>query len=557
MALAPLFFHHPFLIDHYSYPFFSHMKLHLPNRLRKALLACLALATPALTSTLATGSALLAGFCFSLYAADSTPKIPDSWNGLSNLQEFDTTKNIKVDDKTGNWTLGDSSSNNTGKMYFVWTPTAEGNYSLQLMFFNDQQAIDQWKTNNNYTGDIYSITYQNVFGSGIIPSANYYWNSSQSVSADGVLTGNPFLNLSTSTNQQTGKITINGSSAGWIHNGQYEKDRKLADLKGVVFYNQTITDQTYGTNGTSYDNSYTSVESSSGQGGAAIFLGNHSSIDTVQADFIKNYISADNPHGGAVYVGLGSSIETLSGNFIGNYTEMNNTGKGVGGAILNWGKIGSISGTFIGNYIKTTGSNTSNPVGGVIANGAESISKSVYDGFNGDNKGVIESIRGYFIGNYIRNDNQGDVIGATIANYGRIGSLEGVFIGNYAYAQNTANSGVIRNYSRKDNTSDGRVAIIGATAADYEAAVANGTAAKLLDTAVINGIFIGNYAQGVDGDGTGGVMRNNGSINGAIKGLFIGNHATTTGKMVMNNSTLQDGTPNLKIELGTYESIII
>lgn len=222
-----------------------------------------------------------------------------------------------------------------------------------------------------------------------------------------------------------------------------------------------------------------------------------------------------------------SRIESVSGDFIGNY---NNSAyyKARGGLIYNGflGYIGEISGNFIGNNIGVkdtsyTKAKTNNAArtshGGVIYN---------------HNNGTIGYITGNFISNGIwldvtdenlthatlsDNNVRVDVIGGVLVNHGTIEQgIDIVAIGNYAYAATTANSGVMRNYS-----GPGYIGIIGAGD----------------DGVSINGVYIGNFARGVTGDAYGGIMRNNGSVQGTIKGYYYGNYASADGNYTVSHYT--------------------
>ena len=530
------------------------MKLHLPTRLRKALLSCLAIAVPALSSTLATGSVVLAGFCsFSALYADEEEekeeeeeevfnefnKVPDSWKNLNqkengDLTNFDTSRVIK--DIGGNdKPFGNPDSTGFGSIYFVWDdPASNGNYTLKSYFTEKPEGVD---------GDLFEIKYKTDYTNGTDSTVGYDWSD-----------GDSFRTFRTT---EQGENKVNATDGKDI----LLPAKSIAHQKNPNIEGGTITGVFYGQTNNGEKGQESTGENSTGKAGAAVFLSSPTNSNTssdpqpppsnithIAADFIGNSLgNEDNPRGAAIYVAYsyGDKLKSIKGNFIGNH--LNPKDKSFGGAILNWGRIEEVEGTFIGNYIEYAGTAGKTVVGGAIANGSEDLAGKDTYLKDGEPPTTIETLKGYFIGNYVYNGanvESADVIAGAIANYGRIGLLEGVFIGNYAYSENTANSGVIRNYSRKDNDNDGRVAIIGAKKDEYDESKA--------DVPVFKGIFIGNYAQGVKGDGTGGVMRNNGSINGAIAGLFIGNYATTTGEMIAADTKVKNGDKNYG-GLGEYD----
>ena len=228
----------------------------------------------------------------------------------------------------------------------------------------------------------------------------------------------------------------------------------------------------------------------------------------ISGTFIRNHVSG--AIAGAVVYNDNGILGNISGEFIGNYARSNDLVQG--GIIFNnnSGKIGTISGTFIGNYSEQQNT-ASDPAkqrktasGGVIYNYQSA---------------TIEKIDGFFAGNYLYTTvRMNDVIAGTIANYGTITQgVHGTYIANFAYAQQTANSGVLRNFSTSST-----YAVIGAC----DSVVYNGVT---YNDVSISGTFIGNFARGINGDAFGGVMRNNGEIQGSIIGDYIGNYAITDG----------------------------
>lgn len=223
-----------------------------------------------------------------------------------------------------------------------------------------------------------------------------------------------------------------------------------------------------------------------------------------------------------------SHIDHVQGDFIGNYVKSNV--QIFGGLIYNGflGYIGSIKDSnFIGNYFSVETDNIT-PHGGVI-----------YNHVNGT---IGEINNCYFVGNFLYADStkkvtdangalyapndprlklgedyHTDVIGGVITNHGLIEKgVHGTFIGNYAYAINTANSGVLRNFSA--------VGYAGRIGANEEGVS-------------ISGQFIGNFTRAKYGDAYGGIMRNNSEIQGKITGYYYGNHAQSDGNMVVSHYT--------------------
>ena len=233
---------------------------------------------------------------------------------------------------------------------------------------------------------------------------------------------------------------------------------------------------------------------------------------------------------------LVSRIDSIRGDIIGNYSN-NHYVAARGGLIYNGflGYIGEISANFIGNNFGINDKAYDQGLKDKAAYEQKLSEKNVslrtsHAGviYNHTN-GTIGTITGNFISNGLYLDlqdaanlqdaiaNRVDVIGGVLVNHGLI--EKGVHItaiGNYVYSSTVANSGVMRNYSASNYTG-----VIGANE----------------DGVSIDGVYIGNYARAVTGDAYGGIMRNNGSIEGTIKGYYIGNYASTDGNLTTMHYT--------------------
>lgn len=161
-------------------------------------------------------------------------------------------------------------------------------------------------------------------------------------------------------------------------------------------------------------------------------LGNHGNYDksgainntngvigSITGNFIGNTATS---YGGAIY-NYNGTINSITGDFIGNATG---GGGAPGGAIYNYGNIGTITGNFIDN--------TTTHSAGAIYNSGGTI-ESITGDFIGNstrlwggairNNDVIESIVGNFIGNSAERS------GGAIHNDWIIGSISANFIGNH------------------------------------------------------------------------------------------------------------------------------
>ena len=323
--------------------------------------------------------------------------------------------------------------------------------------------------------------------------------------------------------------------------------KNIALIDGVYYkysynkpsdYNETnkrLNDEltTSNTQSVVFNNIATTVD-----GGAILNTQNFN--NPINADFIGNYIQAqDYGEGGAIF-NFDGYIGNITGDFIGNYIHVQSS-YGYGGAISNHYRatIGDITGDFIGNYIQ---SQSSYGYGGAISN--------YY--------GTIGNITGDFIGNYIQNQTEGS--GGAIFNRenysdttATIGDITGNFIGNYIQAER-GSGGAIYNDSGTigDITGDFIGNYIQAQSSGYGGAIYNRGTLSL-----INADFYDNYVQTNSPDKTyaqGGAIYNNDTLNitanDGKQSVFDGNHIIykdSSGNDIKESNALHmaGGTTNL------------
>lgn len=490
------------------------------------------------------------------------------WSKFNNFRQFDINKPIEgVGD---NFAISDeSTATETGDLFWVWEKDGNDNYNFKLFVKGSDPSLDEYITNNEYKGEVINVKFKSLYD--LNNGSN--WRHSFTINHAG--RGNTTLGHSGENNAtfpmpEGTDIWLKGNGEGQQRNDnilgattfQPEKwvpsddgQLRIIQSREYKFDDEYIENRSKGKVAEKdLVPMYSEAGSSSNKGiaGAAIFITNvdengkelpgapegtgtdafPGTTFNIEADFIGNGLKGSdtdantkfgvpgilpeakrvsNPHGGAIYTSLGVHIGSIKGDFIGNYIETNS--KGYGGAIYNMGRIDEMESNFLFNYVKSTDQGAYSANAGAICNGKESSDPDPVGGY-------IGSLKGYFIGNYVSNEAAGkDTLGGAIINYGTIGSLDGVFIGNYNSSTQTANSGVIRNYAQNHWM---------ATIGPEKDVDANKT--------VFNGIFIGNYSRGVNGDAFAGVMRNNGNINGRIEGVYVGNYAMTDGTLVTGDT---------------------
>ena len=167
--------------------------------------------------------------------------------------------------------------------------------------------------------------------------------------------------------------------------------------------------------------------------GGAVY--NDGDIDRIKADFVANSVAADgadglNAGGGALYNGHNGKITDVSGDFISN-SASGTTGKAVGGAVFNQGKIEKINGNFVDNRAD---------VGGAVFNDYEAEIGSIGGSFVNNsggalyNLGKMGDVRADFVGNS----------GNAVYNGNRIGNIRGNFSGN-RLTDTELNGGIVFN----------------------------------------------------------------------------------------------------------------
>lgn len=362
---------------------------------------------------------------------------------------------------------------------------------------------------------------------------------------------------------------IDNISGKFIENSAY-------DNGGGAIWNYGVIEGITG----SFINNFIDNTNDDAQGGA-ISSGNSSGskIGVINADFIGNYASGrQSAMGGAVYNGRDGAIDTIQGDFVNNYVtssaKTTSFSQGVyGGALYNKGTIGDIKGNFINNYIRSTAARAPGAGGAALYNRSTDSSYLA----------TIGNITGNFIGNNIYLNGNTDSVGARggaienstdFSGIVSIGDINGDFIGNSVETESqahSASSGGAINISTYDNNAE-KKATIGNITGNF---IGNRVSAKssvqtyanvnALGGAIYNsssvigditGDFINNiayfYSEGSSSYAYGGAIYNNRGTIGNITGSFIGNYA----KGIMNkpgNAYAKGGA--IVNEYGTFKNI--
>ena len=282
--------------------------------------------------------------------------------------------------------------------------------------------------------------------------------------------------------------------------------------------------------------------------GGAVY--NDGDIDRIKADFVANSVAADgadglNAGGGALYNGHNGKITDVSGDFISN-SASGTTGKAVGGAIFNQGKIEKINGSFVDNRadvggavfndyeaeIGSIGGSFVNNSGGALYNlGKMGDVRADFVGNSGNavyNGNRIGNIRGNFSGNRLTDT---ELNGGIVFNSGSVKSITGNFSGNEVSGNSVygIKGGAVYNYQGtigniKGSFDNNRIL---AEYAAYGSAVFNDWDSKIGD---ITGNFSGNSVQFGSGSVYGGAVYNdNGAVIGDIRGDFVSNRVFSEG----------------------------
>ena len=340
----------------------------------------------------------------------------------------------------------------------------------------------------------------------------------------GAITGDFTKNYAVSGNYaQGGAISIQYSSGGmgnlkgnFIQN--YAKDTNTTGSSnsvtagGAAYLNGAGGMQ----NMTAYFEKNYAMSGNYAQGGA-LYMGNGTSVNEMNANFVDNNVSSLNTNvtddsykvtcGGALVLREGGRVTKLVGSFQNNYVKSEN--KGYGGAVYtyNGGTIGEMEGSFYNNYVEAK----NDGYGGA---------------FFGGSGGTLNKITGDFVENYVKSGNNG--YGGAIAAYqsGTLGEMNGNFNRNYVDATNNGYGGAIyiqyagapfskmngafvENYVKSGNNGYG-----GAVYAEYAGVTQNAT----ID-------FVRNYVQAKNNAyGGAGYIAYGGGYNN-LTGLFLENYA--------------------------------
>ena len=257
----------------------------------------------------------------------------------------------------------------------------------------------------------------------------------------GAITGDFTKNYALSDNYaQGGAISIQYSSGG------------MGNLKGNFIQNYAKD-----TNTTGSSNSVTA--------GGAAYLNGAGGMQNMTAYFEKNYAMSGNyAQGGALYMGNGTSVNEMNANFVDNNVSSLNTNvtddsyKATGGGALvlrESGRVTKLVGSFQNNYVKSENKGYGGAVymmnGGTIAEMEGGFYSNYVDAKNDGYGGAVYGqygctlgkMTGDFVQNYVKSNNNG--YGGAVSMYqsGTLGEMNGNFYQNYVDATNDGYGGAI------------------------------------------------------------------------------------------------------------------
>ncbi len=256
--------------------------------------------------------------------------------------------------------------------------------------------------------------------------------------------------------------------------------------------------------------------------------------------------------GGAIYTFAGSTIDSIVADFDGNFAISG--GEAMGGAIVNDGKIGKLhqlKDGFVNNKVdakvyawagalyNSQGASIDELKADFTANSVKGALWSV--GGAVLNYGTVGTLTGNFINNsVVATEQDGSALGGAILNFDTIQALSGNFIGNTASAATAeyAMGGAIENYS-------GTINVVGdnlfhKNMADYGGAIDNNDVLNLTG----KNVFTGNKAN-YDG----GAIYNAGTLNLSGEIIFADN---VHGKYNAANDIVNEGALNITAGTTTF-----
>ena len=432
----------------------------------------------------------------------------------------------------------------TNAIYYKWELNANRIEFVETTNPNEAQITAKYLdyTNKTYstTCENYSYDYGTVTDPAGTSSENPYLMVGESV----------FKNLEGNATSIENTLFINNSTSADLVGRISQNYRYYLELSGGAVYNSgelTTVDADFIGNFISADDRTTGSGMTPSFNARGVAIYNTGIIGNISGDFIEN--TANRIFSGATIYNSGS-IGDITGNFIDNNGDtifnQGTIGKITGNFINNSGygitnhfdaTISSITGNFIGNnsirpngyvdpYTIANCSTISNITGNFIGNGAITL-------YN-NSVAQIDNITGIFIGNE----------GRAIHNEGIITNIRSDFVGQN-YGSNSGGylsprGGAIYNVGTIGNiTGDFIKNSTRATEKTYGGAIYNnGTIGN------ITGYFIGNYTSATKFDVEGGAIYNSGTISD-ITGYFIGNYSSSTssftnGGAIYNNGTISD-----------------
>ena len=238
--------------------------------------------------------------------------------------------------------------------------------------------------NAAYGGAIYNATTNATIGEIV---ADFIHNDAEG--AAGAYGGAIYNNLGSATKARIGSITGNFDN-NWVYI-RGDLDISNREAFGGAIYNANTTDTAsniahIGAISGSFTDNH--AEGDIAQGGA--IYNSKAIIDSIEADFEKNYVIGNNEaYGGAIF-NTNSTIGVITGNFENNISSGSNNS--LGGAIYNLeGIVGDITGSFKNNH--TIGLNNSS-FGGAIYNEGGTIGAVIGDFEDNISVGLNDSAGG-------------------------------------------------------------------------------------------------------------------------------------------------------------------
>lgn len=409
---------------------------------------------------------------------------------------------------TGNYAMGGAIYGISGGRFGNITGNFTGNYAKDTSTSNSYYGTVGGAISMQYGNGIGNIT--GDFTKNYALSGNYAQGGAifiqYSSGGMGNLKGNFIQNYAKDTNTTGssnyatagGAAYLNGAGTMQNMTAYFEKNYAMSGnyAQGGALYmgNGTSVNEmnaNFVDNNVSSLNTNVTDDSYKATGGGALVLRESGRVTKLVGSFQNNYVKSENKgYGGAVYMMNGGTIAEMEGGFYSNYVDAKNDGYGGAVCITYGGTLGKMTGDFVENYVKSG----NNGYGGAIyASYASPTSDSTIN----------------FARNYIQAKNNAFGGAVYIAYGGGYNNLTGLFLENYAYSENaSAYGGALYaelggnltnlNATFKDNyVSAHNSAYGGALYLDYNATI-------------IGGAFLNNHADSETGDSKGGAIYFNG-----------------------------------------------